>query len=84
MSEVRPEMSPDKVFEGFLIIVPILFLLAVGAIIALRSGVGELQTGRDYLQIAGNLSQMILRVVGYVAILLAVQYLIGLRPSLGW
>ncbi|MGZ3299588.1 MAG: hypothetical protein ACXVBB_01345 [Isosphaeraceae bacterium] len=77
-------MSPDKVFEGFLIIVPILFLLAVGAIIALRSGVGELQTGRDYLQIAGNLSQMILRVVGYVAILLAVQYLIGLRPSLGW
>jgi hypothetical protein len=77
-------MSPDKVFEGSLIIVPILFLLAVGAIIALRSGVGELQTGRDYLQIAGNLSQMILRVVGYVAILLAVQYLIGLRPSLGW
>lgn len=77
-------MSPDKVFEGFLIIVPILFLLAVGAIIALRSGVGELETSRDYLQIAGNLSQMILRVVGYVAILLAVQYLIGLRPSLGW
>ena len=77
-------MSPDKVFEGFLIIVPILFLLAVGAIIALRSGVGELETGRDYRQIAGNLSQMILRVVGYVAILLAVQYLIGLRPSLGW
>ena len=77
-------MSPDKVFEGSLIIVPILFLLAVGAIIALRSGVGELETGRDYTQIAGNLSQMILRVVGYVAILLAVQYLIGLRPSLGW
>jgi hypothetical protein len=77
-------MSPDKVLEGSLIIVPILFLLAVGAIIALRSGVGELETGRDYLQIAGNLSQMILRVVGYVAILLAVQYLIGLRPSLGW
>ena len=77
-------MSPDKVFEGSLIIVPIVLLLAVGAIIALRSGVGELQTGRDYMQIAGNLSQMILRVVGYVAILLAVQYLIGLRPSLGW
>ena len=77
-------MSPDKVIEGSLIIVPILFLLAVGAIIALRSGVSELQKGQDYLQIAGNLSQMILRVVGYVAILLAVQYLIGLRPSLGW
>ena len=74
----------NSVLEGSLIIVPILFLLAVGATIALRSGVGELQTSRDYLQIAGNFSQMILRVVGYVAILLAVQYLIGLRPSLGW
>ena len=77
-------MSPDKLFEAFLIFVPILFLLAVGGIIALRSGVGELETGRDYMQIAGNFSQMILRVVGYVAILLAIQYLIGLRPSLGW
>jgi hypothetical protein len=77
-------MSPDKVFEGFLIFGPILLLLAVGAIIALRSGIGELQTGKDYLKIVGNLSQMILRVIGYVAILLAVQYLIGLRPSLGW
>ncbi len=74
----------NPVLEGSLIIGPILFLLVVGAIIALRSGVGELQSGRDYLQIAGNLSQMILRVVGYVAILLALQYLIGLRPSLGW
>jgi hypothetical protein len=74
----------NPVLEGSLIIGPILLLLAVGAIIALRSGVGELQTGRDYLQIVGNLSQMILRVVGYVAILIAVQYLIGLRPSLGW
>src|SRR3974377_889216 len=81
---VRPKMSPDKLFEAFLIFVPILFLLAVGGIIALRSGVGELETGRDYMQIAGNLSQMILRVVGYVALLLAVQYLIGLRPSIGW
>lgn len=77
-------MSPGNVFEGFLILAPILLLLAVGAFIALRSGVGELESGRDYLKIAGNFSQMILRVVGYVAILLVVQYLIGLRPSLGW
>ena len=77
-------MSPDNAFEGFLILVPILLLLAVGAFIALRSGVGTLETGRDYLQVVGNLSQMILRVAGYVVILLMVQYLIGLRPSLGW
>jgi hypothetical protein len=77
-------MSLDKLFATFLIIGPILLLLAVGAIIALRSGVRALETGRDYLQMVGNLSQMILRVVGYVAVLLAVQHLIGLRPSLGW
>ncbi len=77
-------MSRDKVFEGFLILGPIFLLLVVGAIIALRSGVGQVETGRDYLRIVGNLSQMLLRVAGYVVILLVVQYLIGLRPSLGW
>ncbi len=77
-------MSLDKLFAGFLILGPILLLLVVGAIITLRSGVRALETGRDYLRMVGNLSQMILRVVGYVAVLLAVQHLIGLRPSLGW
>lgn len=73
-------MSPDRVLEGFVILV----LLSVGTWIVLCSGVGELTRGRDYLQIAGNLSQMVLRIAGYVVILLVVQYLIGLRPSLGW
>ncbi len=77
-------MSPDRLFEGLLILVSIGVLLVVGAAIALRSGVGELSTGRDYLQIARNLSRMVLRIAGYVAILLALQHLIGLRPSLGW
>jgi hypothetical protein len=70
--------------EGFLICMPVVLLLAVGAGIALRSGVDDVGSARDYRQIAGNLSQMILRVVGYVAILLVVQHVIGLRPSLGW
>ncbi len=77
-------MSPARVFQGFLVFGPILALLAVGSIIALRSGVAALQTCRDYARIIGNLSQMVLRVTGYVIILLVVQYLIGLRPSLGW
>ena len=77
-------MSPDRALEGYVIVVPILILLCMGTWIALRSGVGELNTGRDYLQVAGNFSQMVLRIAGYVVILLAVQYLIGLRPSLGW
>ena len=76
-------MSPDRVLE-FAILVPVFVLLSVGTWIALRSGVGELNTGRDYLQIAGNLSQMLLRIAGYLVILLVLQYLVGLRPSLGW
>ena len=77
-------MSFASTIEGFMIFGSIILLLAVGALIAVRSGVGELNTCRDYLLVACNLSQMALRVLGYVLILLVVQYLVGLRPSLGW
>jgi hypothetical protein len=77
-------MNRDRLLEGLFIILPVALLLVVGAAIALRSGVRELTTGRDYLRIAGNLSGMLLRIACYVVILLAVQHLIGLRPSLGW
>jgi hypothetical protein len=70
-----------RLLEGFLICLPVVILLVVGAAIALHSGVDEVETSRDYRQIARNLSQMVLRVAGYVAILLAVQYMVGLRPS---
>jgi hypothetical protein len=77
-------MSLDSLSEGLLILAPIILLLVVGAVIALRSGVHDLSTGQGYLQIAGNLSRMLLRVACYVVILLTLQSLIGLRPSLGW
>jgi len=77
-------MSLDNLPEGLLILVPIILLLVVGAVIALRSGVHDMSTGQEYLQIAGNLSRMLLRVACYVIILLTLQSLIGLRPSLGW
>jgi hypothetical protein len=77
-------MSLDSIPEGLFILAPIILLLVVGAVIALRSGVHDLSTGQGYLQIAGNLSRMLLRVACYVAILLTLQSLIGLRPSLGW
>lgn len=73
-----------RLIGGFLVSLPVVILLIVGAVIALRSGVDELETNRDYRQIAKNLSQMILRVVGYVAVLLAVQHLVGMRSTLGW
>ena len=77
-------MSFASTIEGFMIFGSIILLLAVGALIAIRSGVGELNTCRDYLLVVGNLSKIALRVLGYVLVLLFVQYLIGLRPSLGW
>ena len=77
-------MSLDSIPEGLFILAPIILLLVVGAGIALRSGVHDLSTGHGYLQIAGNLSRMLLRVACYVVILLTLQSLIGLRPSLGW
>ena len=64
--------------------VPILLLLLAGSLIALRSGVDRPATNRNLRQFFGNLYQMLLRVLGYVAVLLALQYWIGLRPVLGW
>ena len=40
-------MSLDSVSEGLLILTPVIILLVVGAVIALRSGVHDLGTGRD-------------------------------------
>jgi hypothetical protein len=77
-------MSLSSVLSEIWEIVPILILLLVGGMIALRSGSDRPTTGLDFRQIAGNLSQMMLRVAGYVAVLIALQYWIGQRPALGW
>jgi hypothetical protein len=65
-------------------VVPILLLLVAGSLIALRSGVHRPATNQGLRQFAGNLYQIVLRVLGYVAVLLALQYWIGTRPLLGW
>ena len=65
-------------------IVPILLLLMVGGLIAIPSGVRHLASRRDVRQLAGNLSGIVLRVLGYVAVLLMVHQWIGVRPALGW
>jgi hypothetical protein len=64
--------------------VPILILLLVGGAIAVQSGVNRTTSGNDLRKVAGNLTQMVIRIMGYVGVLLALQYLIGLRPALGW
>jgi hypothetical protein len=66
------------------VVLPILLLLFVGGVIAVQSGVERNGSGLDLRLMARNLSRMLLRIVAYVALLVVVQYCIGLRPSLGW
>ena len=77
-------MGPGSLFREAWEAVPILLLLLAGSLIALRSGVDRPASSRNLRQFFGNLYQMLLRIMGYVAVLLALQYWIGLRPLLGW
>jgi hypothetical protein len=77
-------MGPRSLLREAWEAVPILLLLLAGSLIALRSGVDRPASSRNLRQFFGNLSEMLLRITGYVAVLLALQYWIGLRPSLGW
>ena len=65
-------------------VVPILLLLLVGGAIAVPSGVRRLASRRDVRQLVGNLSAILLRVLGYIAAMLVVHEWIGLRLGLGW
>ena len=77
-------MSLSTVLSEIWEIVPILLLLVVGGMIALRSGTDRPTSGLDFRQVVRNLSHVIFRVAGYVAVLLALQYWIGQRTTLGW
>jgi hypothetical protein len=76
--------SLEQIVSALFVVVPIMFLLTVGGFIALKSGVTHVSTGQDLLKVAGNFSQLLLRVAGYVIALILLQYCIGMRPSLGW
>jgi hypothetical protein len=70
--------------KSALIVGPILGLLLAGLIIALRSGVGSLHTSQDRERLVGNLSLLLLRLVGYLAGLAALQRFVGIPHDLGW
>ncbi len=77
-------MSLSSVLSEVWEIVPVVILLSVGGLIALRSGDERSSSGWNLRQTARNISQMVLRVAGYVAVLFALQYFVGQRPMLGW
>jgi hypothetical protein len=59
-------------------------LLALGLIMTLWSGVVSLGTREGLRCLGGNLSQVLLRLLGFLAGLLAVQRVVGFRLDLGW
>jgi hypothetical protein len=65
-------------------IVPILLLLLVGGAIAIPSGVRRLSSPQGARTLLGNVSEIVLRVLGYVAAMLVIHEWIGLRPGAGW
>jgi hypothetical protein len=66
------------------VVLPVVILLLAGGAIALQSGVQRTGAGRDTRQLAGNFGRMLLRVMGYVAVLFALQNWVGLGPTMGW
>jgi hypothetical protein len=77
-------MDAGSLIRGAWELVPILLLLLVGGVIAIRSGVHHLASREDFRQVAGNVSQILLRILGYGAAMLVVHEWIGMRPGLGW
>lgn len=63
-------------------LVPISLLLVIGVVIAIRSGVHHVTTRQDWRQVMANLTQVVLRVLGYGAAMVVVHEWIGMR--LGW
>jgi hypothetical protein len=74
----------EQIVSALVIVIPILVLLTAGGLIALKSGVSHVNSSQDLLTVAGNFSQLLLRVAVYVLALLLLQYFVGMRPSLGW
>jgi hypothetical protein len=79
-----PIMSSGSWLKEAWEIVPILLLLLVGGAIAIPSGVRRLTSVQGARQLVGNLSAVVLRVLGYVAAMLVLHEWIGLRPGFGW
>jgi hypothetical protein len=80
----RSIMGPGSLLREAWEVIPVLVLLFVGSLIALRSGEEQPTSGPKIRQFFGNLYHLALRLMGYVAVLVALQYWIGLRPLLGW
>jgi hypothetical protein len=70
--------------EAFLLLIPIIALFAVGLVLTMRSGEGNVTSGKGIRRLVENLYQTLL-VVGACLIGLAViQQVVGLHVRLFW
>ncbi len=70
--------------KAILVFGPIVGLLVLGLMITLRSGVKSFSTHQGVERFLGNLSQVLLRVVGYLVGILALQKIIGIPFGATW
>lgn len=77
-------MGPTNLIRQAWELVPIVLLLLVGGVIAIRSGVRQLTSRQGFRQGLGNFWLIALRLLGYVAAMLVVHEWIGMRPGMGW
>lgn len=75
--------------RDFLILIPVVVLFTLGVFIALRSGTGTISgqpnsDGTGVRLVAGNFSSLLMRFVGYLAVLIAVQHFIGFPSFFIW
>jgi hypothetical protein len=77
-------MGPGTDIREAWVILPVLALFLVGGVIALHSEAQRPDSGWKPRQVAASLSRLLLRVLGYVAVLLALQSWVGLGHSPVW
>ena len=70
-------MEPTLDWKSLFVLGPILGLLLAGLVIALRSGAASFSTHQGVERLVGNFSQLMLRMVGYLIGLFALQRFLG-------
>lgn len=75
-------MTAMELARGVAILSPIFGLLMMGLAITLRSGVANLSTEQGLRQLAGNFSQLVLRLGIVLVVLVMVQHMVGFRLGL--
>ncbi len=77
-------MSLQEQLKAVCVLGPIVFLLALGVWLTLRSGVVSVSHGQGFRQMAANMTQTFLMVLICLIAMLFIQQLIGYRFALPW